>query len=53
MAETIYNTGTKVWFEDKRQGWIPGEVLSSSVQGDGTVEVKFINERQKVRIPNQ
>ncbi|KAE9397351.1 hypothetical protein BT96DRAFT_823455 [Gymnopus androsaceus JB14] len=47
MAESIYSNGTKVWFEDKERGWIPGEVVSSSVQGDGSVEIAFITERQK------
>ncbi|KAJ4483037.1 P-loop containing nucleoside triphosphate hydrolase protein [Lentinula edodes] len=49
MAESIYSKGTQVWFEDKEQGWIRGEVLSCllSAEEDGIVELKFLNERHK------
>lgn len=50
MAESIYSKGTQVWFEDKEQGWIRGEVLSCllSAEEDGIVELKFLNEKHKV-----
>ncbi|KAJ4487665.1 P-loop containing nucleoside triphosphate hydrolase protein [Lentinula aciculospora] len=49
MAESIYSQGTKVWFEDKESGWIPGEVSFCSLlaQEDGTVELTFVNQRKK------
>ncbi|KIK59478.1 hypothetical protein GYMLUDRAFT_169589 [Collybiopsis luxurians FD-317 M1] len=47
MAASIYSKGTKVWFEDKERGWISGEVLSTSVHPDESVDITFINERQR------
>ncbi|KAJ3710358.1 P-loop containing nucleoside triphosphate hydrolase protein [Lentinula guzmanii] len=49
MAESIYSKGTQVWLEDKEQGWIHGEVFScsSSAHGDDTLELTFVNDREK------
>lgn len=48
MAENIYSKGTRVWFTDKEQGWIPAEV-TNVVRGSGDkIKLTFVDERGKV-----
>jgi myosin-5 len=46
MADT-YTKGTRVWFPDKENGWISGEVASVTKNGD-TLKLTFVDERGKV-----
>lgn len=48
MAENIYSKGTRVWFEDKDQAWISGEVISVTKNADDTIKLVFVDERGKV-----
>ncbi|KAJ4488247.1 myosin 5 [Lentinula aciculospora] len=47
MAENIYSKGTRVWFEDKDQAWISGEVSSVTKNPDDTIKLVFVDERGK------
>lgn len=46
MAET-YTKGTRVWFPDKENGWISGEVTGAVQNGDA-LKLTFLDERGKV-----
>jgi hypothetical protein len=48
MAENIYGKGTRVWFEDKDQAWISGEVVSVSRAAGDAIKLVFIDDRGKV-----
>jgi myosin-5 len=50
MAENIYSKGTRVWFEEKDQAWISGEVVSVSKGSTDTIKLVFLDERGKVRL---
>lgn len=45
-----YSVHAKVWFPDKEQGWISGEVTSRTIEGD-QVKLAFVDDKGKVRIP--
>ncbi|KAG7092220.1 hypothetical protein E1B28_008587 [Marasmius oreades] len=47
MAENIYSKGTRVWFEDKDQAWISGEVTSVTKGANDTIKLAFVDERGK------
>ncbi|KAI0317763.1 myosin 5 [Amylostereum chailletii] len=47
MAENIYGKGTRVWFTDKDQGWISGEVTNVVKSADDKIKLAFIDERGK------
>lgn len=48
MADNIYSKGTRVWFADKEQGWLPAEV-TLVVKGDNdAIKLVFVDERGKV-----
>ncbi|KAF9066848.1 P-loop containing nucleoside triphosphate hydrolase protein [Rhodocollybia butyracea] len=47
MAENIYSKGTRVWFEDKDQAWISGEVSAVTKNPNDTIKLVFIDERGK------
>ncbi|TFY67201.1 hypothetical protein EVJ58_g1777 [Rhodofomes roseus] len=47
MAENIYSKGTRVWFADKDQGWISGEVSSVTRNPDDSIKLFFVDERGK------
>ncbi|KAK7043716.1 Myosin type-2 heavy chain 1 [Paramarasmius palmivorus] len=47
MAENIYSKGTRVWFEDKDQAWVSGEVTSVTKGADDSIKLVFIDERGK------
>jgi len=49
MAEHIYSKGTRVWFPDKEQGWVSGEVTSATRGANDTFKLAFVDERGKVR----
>lgn len=53
MAENIYSKGTRVWFEDKDQAWISGEVTSVTKGSDDAIKLVFIDERGKVWLPTR
>jgi myosin V len=46
MAET-YAKGTRVWFPDKDNGWMSGEVTAVARSGD-SLKLTFVDERGKV-----
>lgn len=46
MADT-YTKGTRVWFLDKENGWISGEVTSVTKNRDA-LQLTFVDERGKV-----
>jgi myosin V len=48
MAENIYSKGTRVWFEDKDQAWISGEVVSVRKGEADAIKLSFLDERGKV-----
>lgn len=50
MAENIYSKGTRVWFEDKDQAWISGEVTSASKGPDDSIKLVFVDERGKASV---
>ncbi|KAF9036781.1 P-loop containing nucleoside triphosphate hydrolase protein [Panaeolus papilionaceus] len=52
MAENIYSKGTKVWFEDKDQAWIPAEVSSVTKGNDDSIKLVFLDERGKETVIN-
>ncbi|KAJ8078508.1 Myosin type-2 heavy chain 1 [Marasmius tenuissimus] len=47
MAENIYSKGTRVWFEDKDQAWVSGEVTSVTKGADESIKLVFVDERGK------
>jgi myosin-5 len=48
MAENIYSKGTRVWFTDKEQGWISGEVTNVVRSSDEKIKLTFLDDRGKV-----
>lgn len=48
MAENIYTKGTRVWFTDKEQGWISGEVTNITRGSGDKVKLTFVDDRGKV-----
>ena len=44
MAEHIYSKGTPIWYEDKENGWVAGQVSESVVDGK-QVTLTLSNER--------
>ncbi|KAI3610616.1 myosin 5 [Moniliophthora roreri] len=47
MAENIYSKGTRVWFEDKDQAWVSGEVTSVTKGENDSIKLVFVDERGK------
>ncbi|KAI0290485.1 myosin 5 [Russula brevipes] len=47
MAENIYSKGTRVWFTDKEQGWISGEVTNAVRSSDEKIKLTFLDDRGK------
>ncbi|KZO95749.1 hypothetical protein CALVIDRAFT_515524 [Calocera viscosa TUFC12733] len=43
----IYARGTRVWFPDREDGWISGEVNVVTKSDDGKVKLSFVDERGK------
>jgi hypothetical protein len=52
MAEHIYSKGTRVWFVDKDQAWISGEVTQVTKGAGDAVTLTFIDERGRVCASN-
>ena len=48
MADNIYSKGTRVWFTDKEQGWIPAEVSQVTKADNDAIKLVFVDERGKV-----
>jgi len=48
MAENIYSKGTRVWFTDKEQGWISGEVTNVVKGSNDKIKLTFVDDRGKV-----
>lgn len=49
MADT-HTKGTRVWFPDKENGWVSGEVTSVTQNGNA-LKLTFVDERGKVCCP--